>query len=538
MIIETGLWGGPASPPCILKSFQRSSGHAPTALAITDSGSFLTYGDLGAWIARITRLLDLAGIAPGDTVAVIGPRCAAIVATMWAVVGAGATYLPMDSKYPRKRLASILADSGAKALLHAGPDPGLPVRRTVKIPEWSEADRPVFASTGGATSVTCGSPDVPVYVIYTSGSTGQPKGVALPHSCIDNMAHWQRHHSVRQDVRTAQFAPMNFDIWFQEVLSTLCAGGSLVIMPEALRQDPIELVDWLARERIERLFLPCVALHMLATAATAFDSLGNLALREINTAGEQLVCTPAIRDFFHRLPHCRLNNHYGQSESHTVSVHTLAGRSSSWPALAPIGLPLPGCEILLDVAEPAGPQTGELLVAGLPLSLGYLNQPELTAQRYVRVRPTAYGHTRAFRTGDLASFEDGVLRFLGRTDDEVKIRGFRVNPLEVEACLGRQPGVAEAICVPVDLGTGSRQLRAAVTIAADGKFDQAAALAALREELPSHSVPSSISVLPALPRTSSGKADRTEIARLLATGRRPAAGGDHVDAERRSGIAR
>jgi non-ribosomal peptide synthetase component F len=359
-------------------------------------------------------------------------------------------------------------------------------------------------------------------VIYTSGSTGNPKGVAVPHACVDNMAYWQRNVSLREDLRTAQFAPLNFDIWFQEVVSTLCGGGSLVIMPEELRQDPIELLDWLARERIERLFVPCVALHMLATAATAFESLPDLALREINTAGEQLVCTPAIKELFGRLPQCSLNNHYGQSESHTVSVHTLSGPSSTWPALSPIGVPLPGCEVLLDVADLDEPLIGELLVAGLPVSLGYLNQPELTAERYVEIGPTTHGHTRAFRTGDLGKVENGLLYFLGRTDHEVKIRGFRVNPLEVEACLGNQPGVLEAICVPVDLGPGSRQLRAAVTIPAGLDFDPAAALDALREELPSYSVPPSIAVLPAMPRTPSGKADRAAVARLLAPGHQSA----------------
>ncbi|MGW3892450.1 AMP-binding protein [Micromonospora chokoriensis] len=522
MIIETGLWGGVSQPPCVLESFERALGRQPGALAVSDPEHQLTYRELAAWIARIVGLLREAGVGPGDTVAVTGPRSAAIVAAAWAVVGAGATYLPLDSSFPRKRLGYMLAESGAKVLLHTGPDPELPAPRRVSIPAWTEVERLAGA---GLTFVPC-TPDTPVYVIYTSGSTGNPKGVTLPHSCIDNMAHWQRHHSVRQDLRTAQFAPLNFDIWFQETLSTLGGGGSLVIMPEELRQDPIELLDWLARERIERLFLPCVALHMLATAATAFDSLANLALREINTAGEQLVCTPAIKEFFQRLPECALNNHYGQSESHTVSVHTLAGKSSSWPALSPIGLPLPGCEILLDTAEPGDSQIGELLVAGSPLSLGYLNQPELNAQRYVQVARTAHGHTRAFRTGDLVSVENGVLHFLGRTDDEVKIRGYRVNPLEIEACLGRQPGVVEAVCVPVSMGAGSRQLRAAVTVAATAEFDAATALAALREELPWYSVPPSITVLPALPRTPSGKADRAAVARLLAPGNRSAVAAD------------
>ncbi|TNH28000.1 AMP-binding protein [Micromonospora orduensis] len=519
MITETGLWGGTADPSCVLDSFERSLDLRPAALAVADSEHQLTYRELAAWIARISELLRDAGVGAGDTVAVTGRRSAAIVAAAWAVVGAGATYLPLDSTFPRRRLAYMLAESGAKVLLHTGPDPELPAPRRITIPPWSEVDPLAGADLR---FVRC-APETPVYVIYTSGSTGNPKGVALPHSCIDNMASWQRHHSVREDLRTAQFAPLNFDIWFQETLSTLGGGGPLIIMPEELRQDPIELLDWLARERIERLFLPCVALHMLATAATAFDSLTNLALREINTAGEQLVCTPAIRDFFDRLPGCVLNNHYGQSESHTVSVHTLTGPSSSWPALAPIGLPLPGCEVLLDIAESGDPNVGELLVAGSPLALGYLNQPTLNAQRYVRIPPTAHGHTRAFRTGDLASVENGMLHFLGRTDDEVKIRGYRVNPLEVEACLGRQPGVVEAICVPVSLGAGSRQLRAAVTVTGDAEFDAPAALTALREELPWYSVPPSISVLPSLPRTSSGKADRAAIARLLAPGNRTTA---------------
>src|SRR6266508_1864321 len=526
MIVETGLWGGAAQPPCVLGEFERSVRLRPDALAVADPEHRLTYRDLAGWIARITDLLREAGVVPGDTVAVTGPRGAALVAAAWAVVGAGATYLPLDGNFPHKRLAYMLAETGAKVRLQGGQDREMPGPRRIAIPEWSETER---TAETGLNFVAC-TPDAPLYVIYTSGSTGNPKGVALPHRCIDNMAYWQRHHSARPDLRTAQFAPMNFDIWFQEVLSTLCGGGSLVVMPEELRQDPIELLDWLAHERIERLFTPCVALHMLATAGTAVDALDQLVLREINTAGEQLVCTPAIKEFFGRLSHCRLNNHYGQSESHTVSVHTLDGPSDAWPALSPIGLPLPGCEVLLDTAESGDSQTGELLVAGLPVSRGYVNQPQLTTHRYDMMPPTAYGHTRAFRTGDLASVENGVLHFLGRVDDEVKIRGFRVNPLEVEACLGRLPGVAEAVCVPVNMGAGSRQLRAAVTVAAGEQFDAITSLAALREELPWFSVPPFISVLPALPRKSSGKADRAAVARLLGPAQRPVAA---VDAEER-----
>src|SRR5262249_44045000 len=149
------------------------------------------------------------------TVAVSGPRCAAVVAAMWAVVGAGSTYLPLDGSYPGKRRARMLADSGAEVLLYADADPGMAGVRGVRIPEWGEVAE---AAGSGLGFVSCGR-DVPVYVVYTSGSTGLPKGVAVPHGCIDNMADWQRRHSVRKDLRTAQFAPLSFDVWFQEVLS-------------------------------------------------------------------------------------------------------------------------------------------------------------------------------------------------------------------------------------------------------------------------------------------------------------------------------
>lgn len=516
MITEIGLWGGAAQPSCLLKSFGLQAERRRADLAVADAGQQLTFGDLTRWIACIAALLDKAGISAEDPVAVAGPRSAAVVATMWAVVGAGAIYIPLDSSYPRKRLAYMLADSGAKVVLHSGPEPALPGVPAVRIPDWTEIG---CSARSHLRFVDC-NPGAAVYVIYTSGTTGQPKGVALPHRSIDNMADWQRHHSVRQDLRTAQFAPLNFDVWFQEVLGTLCGGGLLVIMPEALRQDPFALLDWLAYERIERLFLPCVALHMLAAAAAERESVANLALREINTAGEQLVCTPTIRDFFSRLPQCRLNNHYGQSESAMVTVHTLAGPSVSWPTLPPIGLPLPGCEVLIDAVDSAHPRIGELLVAGLPLSTGYLNRPELNAERYARIPRTARGHTVAFRTGDLVDVESEVIQFLGRADHEVKIRGFRVNPIEVDACLSEQPGVAEAICVPVDLSSGARQLRAGVTVADGRDFDPASALAALRELLPSHSVPLSIAVLATMPRTPSGKVDRAEVARMLAPARR------------------
>ncbi|MDT0616050.1 AMP-binding protein [Streptomyces lancefieldiae] len=513
----SSLWGGPADPPCLLETLAATAAARPGHVAIRDQDRDLTYRELTAWTRRIVALLVDQGVSPGDRVAITGARSAAIVAAMLATVHTGATYVPLDAGYPVKRLEHMKNDSGARLLLYADREPAFAAgTRSLRIPPAPGRDAVSTPDDAVVPRHPCQA-DLPVYIIYTSGSTGLPKGVVLPHRCIDNMAEWQLSHSVRPDLRTAQFTPLNFDVWFQEVLGTLGGGGTLVIMPESLRRDAIALLDWLADNRIERLFLPYVALNMLTAAAAAAESLDRLVLQEVNLGGEQLVCTPVVRDFFRRLPGCRLNVHYGQSESAMVTAHTLTGPSEDWPTLSPIGRPLPGCEAVVELVDENEPEVGELLVAGLPLSTGYLNQPGLNAARYVPVHRTRHGHSRAFRTGDLVRVEDGVIHYVARADNEVKIRGVRVNPLEVDACLLEQPGVTEAVCVPIEVAEGSRQLRAAVTVN-DGKaaFDPERALAALAELLPGPSVPVSLTVLPKLPRTPSGKADRKAVARTLA----------------------
>ncbi|WP_447007996.1 AMP-binding protein [Saccharothrix isguenensis] len=500
----TSLWGGAIDAPCLLDSFHRQATDHAGREAVVDEDGAVTYGGLLDRARGIAALLREAGIAPGDGVAVAGPRGVPVVTAMIGVLWAGATYLPLDSNYPARRLSHMLSDSGAKLLLHDGPPPAF----EPTVPQW---EIPVTAGSGEPVPH---DDALPTYVIYTSGSTGWPKGVAVPHRCLDTMVEWQRTHSVRRDLRTAQFAPLNFDVSFQEVLGTLCGGGTLVVVPERLRQDPFELLDWLRDNAVERLFLPYVALQMLAVAASDED-LADVRLAEVNTAGEQVVCTPDIRRLFERLPGCRFNNHYGQSESAMVTAHTLEGPPRTWPSLPPIGTPLPGCEVLLDVVDPAEPDVGELLVTGDPLSEGYLNQPELTAARYVDVEPTPQGNRKAFRTGDLVRFVDGVVHFLGRRDQEVKIRGYRVNLLEIEAQLLEVPGIGNAICVVWDV-EGSKSVHAAVTTEPGAPpIDPDRVRGHLTTVLPDAFLPQSITTVPELPRTPSGKVDRDAVAALL-----------------------
>ncbi|MCP3803351.1 amino acid adenylation domain-containing protein [Allokutzneria sp. A3M-2-11 16] len=509
-----GLWGGDAAAPALLASLAATARARAEEIAIVDETRELTYAQLSGWIAQIAETLTAQGIRPRDRVAVTGRRGAEAVAAFLAVLSVGATYVPLDQEYPVKRLRHMLGDSEARLVLFASQEPafdtGVP---TLPIPEPDgrararEIDEHV---TGLAVD------DLPMYVIYTSGSTGWPKGVAIPHRCLANMAEWQRTHSPRRDLRTAQFAPLNFDVFFQEVLGTLCGGGTLVVMPEHLRRDPFALLAWAVDHRIERLFLPNMALQMLAVAASVEASAEALRLVEVNTAGEQLICTPQIRELFDRLPRCRLVNHYGQSESAMVTSHILTGPSRDWPALPPIGVPLPGCEVLVDPVDPADPAVGELLVAGAAVSLGYHGLPELTEAKYPELPPTRHGHRRVFRTGDLVRIADGVVQFLTRIDDEVKIRGVRVNLLEVDAWLVAQPDVLAAVAVVVETAPGTRVLRAAATAADGVALDTDVLLKQLGEVLPAVSVPATLTVLPELPRSPSGKIDRTKVAELLA----------------------
>lgn len=510
------LWGGEANPSCLFTALLETVARQPDAIAVADDDGEVSYARLLRWAQGIAVLLDEQGVAPGDPVAVTGQRSASVVAAMLGTTLHGAVYVPLDPEYPVPRLQHMLQDSGAKVLLHHGPAPALDsAAAPVAIPTLGELPYPehVLAARRPAACL----PDTAFYVIYTSGSTGWPKGVAIPHSCLDNMVQWQAAHSPRPDLRTAQFAPLNFDVFFQEVLGTLRGRGTVVITPERLRRNPVGLLAWLVEQRIERLFLPFVALQMLATVAGATPDLDTLRLAEVNTAGEQLVATEQIREMFRRLPHARLVNHYGQSESAMVSSHILPADPGQWPALPPIGVPLPGCELLVVPESAADPSVGELLVAGLPVSLGYTNQPELTARRFTTIPATPHGHTRAFRTGDLVRLQDGVVQFVCRMDDDVKIRGYRVNLTEVDVHLLSRPGVKAAACVAMETATGTRVLRAAVT-ATDGgpPPDVSAAMEHLRRVLPEASVPLSITVLPDLPRTPSGKSDRDAVAELIA----------------------
>jgi len=367
------------------------------------------------------------------------------------------------------------------------------------------------AAPGWGASV---SPDNLAYVIYTSGSTGTPKGVALTHRALVNLLRWQDGAWVHPDAAdTLQFTTVSFDVSFQEIFSCWLSGGRLVLLDEDERRDPAAVLERLESGGVRRLFLPYVALQQLAETGVERGAYPP-ALREVQTAGEQLRVTEPIRRWFARTG-AVLSNQYGPSETHVVTAHTLAGAPETWPVLPPIGRPVDNarCHVLDARGEPVPVGVpGELRLGGACLARGYLGRPDLTAERFVPDPFSGEPGARSYRTGDRARWlADGTLEFLGRADAQVKVRGYRVEPGEVEAALERMPEVGGAVAaVRQDPGGGPRLV--GYVVAAPGRtVDPADLRARLREELPEYMVPSAVVLMETFPLTPSGKVDRRAL---------------------------
>jgi len=493
--------------------FERHARRAPHAVAALFGDEDLTYGELDAKASRLARALRGQGIGVESLVPVCIERSFDMLVALLGILKAGAAYVPLDPEYPPERLALILDDLGADIVLtQARLATRLPrdAARLLRLDaDWEE----IACEEDGDLGIDV-PPDALAYAVYTSGSTGRPKAVAMSHRAIANMLSFQRRDSqAAGGGRTLQFASLSFDVSFQEIFSTLTVGDALVLVTEEERRDAPRLLRILEEKQIERLFLPFVALDQLAETAVAED-LYPAALREIDTAGEQLKITPALRAFFTRLPGCRLVNHYGPSETHLVTTFYLTGDPCIWPALPAIGSPIPNAPLyVLDAAGRLVPPgvPGELCVGGAGLARGYHDRPSLTAEQFVPDPFSAEAGARLYRTGDLARFRpDGKLEFLGRLDHQVKIRGYRVEPGEIEAALAKHPAVRQAVVTAHEQRGGKRL--AAYAVAHEGKRVTAAQLREhLSAMLPEYMVPSAIMLLENLPLTPSGKVSRQAL---------------------------
>lgn len=514
----------------IHRLFEEHAARSPQAVALVHGEQHMSYAQLNAQANQWARQLRSLGIGEDgqvdQRVALCAERGFDMVAALLAILKAGACYVPLDPSYPAERLRQVLDEAGATLVL--GDDVG----RDALGESWPDGQQVLDLGKLGVQSTDRPKDDLVslahdtadrlAYVIYTSGSTGTPKGVAMPHAPLINLIHWQRSESARAGVpapRTLQFAALGFDVAFQEIFATLCAGASLVLIDAQTRLQFGALVEVLREQRVQRVFLPYIALQALAEAIDeAPGGHVNLLpdLCDVIVAGEQLRLTPQIQRLFQRLPACRLHNHYGPTETHVVTAQTLVPEMiGDTPSHVPIGRPIAHARAyLLDrhgLPVPLG-AAGELHIGGAVVARGYLGRDELTTERFLPDPFDARPGARMYRTGDLARhLPDGRLVFLGRNDQQVKVRGFRIEPGEIEANLATHPGVRECAVIARTDVHGETQLIAYVVASGDAG-DMASSLHAhASAALPAYMVPAAFVSLAALPLTAHGKLDRNAL---------------------------
>ncbi|RPK40427.1 Dimodular nonribosomal peptide synthase [Streptomyces sp. ADI92-24] len=485
-------------------AFEAQVRRSPEAVALVCEDRELTYTGLNAAANRLARLLTSRGVRAADVVAVALPRSPELVVALLAVMKTGAAYLPLDADHPQDRTAYMLSDAGATTVLT--------VRELADhLPAADAAhlllDDPATAAALAAQDDT--DPGAPValdqaaYVIYTSGSTGRPKGVIVTHDGVGSLiATATDRIGVTAESRVVQFASVGFDVTVWDLIMSLCAGGRIIVVPAERRVAGPALTDYIAHHRATHMILP-------PSLVSALPQECELPENAVLVVGTEAVPGELIARWSGRL---QVVVAYGLTEASVNSTLWKARSGRSGPT--PIGRPDPNTRTyVLDTAlrpVPVGVE-GELYVAGRGLARGYLGRPALTSERFV-ADPYGEPGARMYRTGDRVRWaDDGNLEFLGRTDGQIKIRGHRIEPGEIESAFMSGPGIAQAAVLVRDDHRGVKRLVAYLAGDGDATATEAAVTAARAQvagALPDHMVPTAVVVLDGpLPLTPNGKLD-------------------------------
>ncbi len=557
-------WHGPVAEfprdKCIHQLFEAQVEQTPDDVALVFHDEELTYRELDQRATQLARYLRKQGVGPDMVVGVCIERSLEMLVGVLGVLKAGGACLGLDPAYPQERLQLMLDDARVNVLVtqesfsnrFEGQKSVLDTVSTICDSGWvrSQAatdlintrlnaahppataggtdcvigrsqifidrDWPEISAEGEAELPSNMSTDQLAFVVFTSGSTGRPKGVAITHTALANLITWNAaRNTAKPQPRTLQFASLSFDVSFQEIFSTWAAGGTLVIADQDMRHDPKVLLRALTEQRIQSVDVPYVALQYLSEIATT-ENIALPDLRYFIAAGEQLKITPTIRRFFEQLGDCAVDNHYGPSETHVVCTYMLEGPPSTWPELPPIGKPMNNARIyVLDKQMQPAPfnAVGEVYIGGAQLARGYLNQPALTAERFI---PDPFSSNepgrRLYRTGDLARLRpDGNFEFIGRNDFQIKLRGHRIELGEVELALRREQLVREAVVKTHTNVRGEASLVAYLLVEPDSRLQLNELQERLEEQLPPYMIPSAFVVLDEFPLTPNGKLDRRAL---------------------------
>jgi amino acid adenylation domain-containing protein len=525
LVRDVALSASPVAPPTaenvatgFVELFQRRAAIAPYAPAVVCDGIQTSYGDLNRASNRLARHLRTLGIGPQAHVGILVERSARLAVAILGVLKAGAAYVPLDPAYPPERIAFMLNDAGARALVTQErlarqlTDAGisLPTDTVMldlqPLPDDSDSDLDL--------------PDGPdpaslAYIVYTSGSTGLPKGAMIEHRSLVTFA---------QDVverlglgtgdRFLQFASPSFDVLVEELFPTWLAGGAVAMTAQHIISGQVELAELAEREWVTVLELPTAYWHEWVRELDRQDRALPRCLRLVIIGGERVL---PDRIATWRRTGVPLMHVYGLTETTVSSTFFRLDPGDpvrDWPNL-PIGVPLPSADLrILDShlrQVPAG-ASGELYIGGISLARGYLGRPSLTAQRFVADPHPERAGCRLYRTGDVVRQRaDGNLEFISRIDTQIKIRGFRVEPTEIESALTRHPAVAESIVAVHEPSPGDRRLVAYVVPCPGATVSPSELRQLLEHDLPAYMVPSAFIELGSLPLNSNGKVDRDRL---------------------------
>ncbi|HSE17010.1 MAG TPA: amino acid adenylation domain-containing protein, partial [Pyrinomonadaceae bacterium] len=494
---------------CLHHWIQDQSEKTPDAVAVVFENRRLTYRELNGKANQLARYLNSRGAGPDNLVAICMERSVELIIGLLGILKAGAGYLPLETTHPRDRLAFIIEDARASLVLtHRSVVQLLPPgsARVIEIDsEWDDIAQ--YSAVNAAVNV---EPDNVAYAIYTSGSTGRPKGVVVSHRGICNRLLWhQQTYRIGEADSLLQKTPYGFDVSVWEFFWPLMNGARLVVARPEGHKDSKYLVDLIVEESI-------TAVHFVPPMLHAFLEEEGVArcksLRQVFSSGEALSFD--LQERFYSKLDADLHNLYGPTEASVDVTFWHCDREARQRSV-PIGRPIANTRIhLLDHRRqllPAG-VAGELYIAGKGLARGYLNRPDLTAESFLPDPHAKEPGGRLYRTGDLARYlPDGSIEYLGRTDHQVKVHGFRIELAEIQAVLLEHPAVRDAVVIAREDRLGSKRLIAYAVLFESGAVSVADLKGFLKERLPEYMIPSAFVMLDQIPLTANGKVDRAAL---------------------------
>jgi amino acid adenylation domain-containing protein len=491
---------------CVHELFERQARNNPTALAVTEGNRHLSYGELDSRSNELAHHLSSVGVGPDVVVGLCSPNSIAMVVSALAILKAGGAYLPLDPGHPTQRLSSILNEAGVSVVI-SGACMAQPLSgewRTVTINELGTAA--TDKRSGNLDREMRVTPKNLAYVIYTSGSTGEPKGVEVTHENLLNLVSWhQEAFSVVSADRASQLAGVGFDAAVWEIWPYLTAGANLHIADAATRTEPEKLRDWLLSQQITISFVPTV----MAERIMAHEWPSNAPLRLMLTGADTLHRYPSAK-----LPFILVNN-YGPTECTVVATSGVINPNECSEQRPPIGKPIANTQVHIvdEHMRPVPTGTpGEICIGGAGVARGYRNRSELTDQKFLRDPFSTVPKARLYKTGDLGRYlPTGEIEFLGRIDDQIKIRGYRVEPNEIVSTLNKFDGIRESTVISQESGSGEARLIAYVVISPDSKTTSTQLRTFLSARLPDYMIPASFVRLDSLPVNSNGKVDRASL---------------------------